>query len=231
VLVVKLAADTSIRPGITRSDTSGRALLRTAVVTVYTLRNFAFTDYPSGSRVLDVGFGSGEQMRSLVSRGCQAFGIELHPARAVQGRQNGLLVCRARAERIPFATGSFDGLVSRVVMPYTDEALVIAEISRVLRPGAIAKLSYHGLGYPLHIIATEANWRRQVYAARTLVNSWLYTLTRMRLPGFWGSALYQSRGRLRRYYREVGLELVEDTFAPHFLGAPVFIYHTVRRIE
>ena len=49
------------------------------------------------------------------------------------------------------------------------------------------------------------------------------------LGGFWGDTLYQSERRLRRYYATHGLELVEARPSPGFAGAPVFIYHVLRR--
>lgn len=190
---------------------------------------FAFVDYPPGSRVLDVGFGGGEQMKKLVSRGCRAFGIEYDARLAARGAANGLTVSRAQAEHLPFTSASLDGLLCKVVIPYTDEARAIAEIGRVLRPGALARVSYHGLGYSLKYLLTERNWKRRVYAARVILNTWLYALSGRRLPGFLGDTVYQSRARLRRYYEGSGLELLDERPAARFMGAPVFLYHTLRR--
>jgi SAM-dependent methyltransferase len=195
----------------------------------YVADDFSFDDYPPGARVLDVGFGGGEQMRRLDSRGCRSVGIELDPDLAAAGRRSGLAVCRAVAERLPFRSGVFDGLICKVVIPYTDEAAAVAEIARVLRPGATARVSYHGLGYKLRYLLTERNWRRRVYGGRVIANTWVYAVTGKRLPGFWGDTLYQSERRLRSYYDRAGLELVKTFPSPHFLGAPVFIYHTLRR--
>jgi SAM-dependent methyltransferase len=198
--------------------------------TPFTLRDFPYTRFPAGSRVLDVGFGKGEQMRALRTTGCLAIGVEPDPARVFAGGTDGLTVCRGVAEHLPFVNGAFDGVVCKVVVPYTDESKVIAEISRVLRPGGLARVSYHGLGYALHVLM-EPDWKRRIYAARTLVNSWVYSVLGKRLPGFLGSALYQSRRRLNQYYDRAGLQLLEDTNAPRFLRAPVFIYHTLQKVE
>src|SRR4051812_38550446 len=102
----------------------------------YIAADFSFTEFAPGARVLDVGFGTGEQMRRLAARGCVTFGIEYDAALAAGGQASGLRVCRAAAERLPLATASLDGLICKVVIPYTDEAAAIAEIARVLRPGA-----------------------------------------------------------------------------------------------
>ena len=196
----------------------------------YIAEDFAFVDYPPGARVLDVGFGGGHQVRRLLSAGCRAFGIEVDPELTASGRAAGYAVSRAKAEEIPFRDAALDGLICKVVIPYTDEQRAIGEIARVLRPGGVARLSFHGLGYSLRYLIRDKNWKRRVYAVRVLVNTAIYALTGRRLPGFLGDTLYQSRRRLLQYYRRHGLELVDDRPATRFLGAPVFIYHTVRRI-
>lgn len=195
----------------------------------YIDRSFVFADFAPGAHVLDVGFGGGEQMKKLRGRGCRAVGVEYDAGLAARAAATGLLVCRAQAERLPFASASFDGLLSKVVVPYTDEAAAIAEIGRVLRGSAMARVCYHGLGYSLRYLLGERNRKRQMYGARVILNTWLYRLTGRRLPGFWGDTVYQSRRRLRRYYREAGLDLVEERPSATFAGAPVFIYHTLRR--
>jgi SAM-dependent methyltransferase len=195
----------------------------------YVVDDFSFTDFPPGARVLDVGFGTGFQMRELIRRGCVGIGIETDRQLVVGGRTSGWPVCRAVAEQLPFRTAVFDGLICKVVVPYTREEIAVNEIARVLRRGAIAHVSYHGAGYYLRYLLTERNWKRRVYGARVLVNTWFYALTRRRLRGFCGDTLYQSERRLRRYYEQAGLEVVRARPSGRFLGAPVFIYHSLRR--
>ncbi len=191
--------------------------------------DFSFTAYPPGARVLDVGFGGGEQMRQLAARGCRALGIEYDSGLAARGGASGLAICRAAAERLPVRTASLDGLICKVVIPYTDEAGAVAEIARVLAPGGTARLSYHGLGYSLRYLLADRNWKRRVYGLRTIANTLVYRVTGRRLPGFWGDTIYQATRRLRRYYAAAGLTLVEAHPAATFAGAPVFIYHVVRK--
>ena len=189
---------------------------------------FDFADFPPGARVLDIGFGEGEQMHGLRARGCRAVGVEFDPALAGRGRADGLSVVRASGDALPFASATFDGIVCKVVIPYTDEARAVAEIARVLRPGGTARVSFHGLGYKLRYLLAQPDWRRRVYGARVIANTAWYALTGRRLPGFWGDTLYQSERRLERYYARAGLEVV-PTRSRRFLGAPVFIYHTLRK--
>ena len=195
----------------------------------YVAPDFVFADYPPGARVLDVGFGRGEQMKRLLALRCRPYGIEYDADLAARGAANGLRVCRGKAEHLPFPSATLDGLVCKVVVPYTNEEKAVAEIGRVLRPGAVARISYHGLGYSLRYLLTDRDWKRRVYGARVMVNTWWYAATGRRLPGFWGDTLYQSGGRLRRYYQRYGLDLVEEWPSASFAGAPVFIYHVLRR--
>jgi SAM-dependent methyltransferase len=195
----------------------------------YIADDFSFIDFAPGSRVVDIGFGAGEQMRHLSARGCRTFGVEYSGALAIRGRRAALDVCRATAEQLPFRSASLDGLICKVVVPYTDEAEAVAEFARVLRPGGVARISYHGLGYSMRYLLTDPNWKRRVYGLRTIVNTLVYRAIGRRLPGFWGDTIYQSSHRLRRYYAANGLTLRKEHRAPRFAGGPVFIYHVLEK--
>ena len=195
----------------------------------YISEEFAFDDFPPGARVLDLGFGGGDQMRRLQAVGCRSVGLELDPALARRARESGLAVARACAEQLPIRTASVDGVVCKVVIPYTEESAAIAEIARVLPSGGTARISYHGLGYFLRYTLADRNWKVRVYGLRSIVNTLVFAMTSRRLPGFLGDTLYQSERRLRRYYEANGLDLIEVHPSPSFAGAPVFIYHVLRR--
>jgi SAM-dependent methyltransferase len=195
----------------------------------YVPADFTFADFAPGSRVLDVGFGLGINLSRLREAGCHVWGIEYDPGLAAGGRAAGLSVARAKAEHLPVRSASMDGVICKVVVPYTDEALAVAEIARVLRTGGIARIAYHGLGYSLKYVFGGADWRRRIYGVRTIVNTVVYVVTGRRMPGFLGDTLYQTRRRLQRYYDRFGLQIVEDWPTQPFMGAPVFIYQTLRR--
>jgi SAM-dependent methyltransferase len=196
----------------------------------YINEDFAFDDFPPQARVLDVGFGGGEQMRRVRARGGRAIGLEIDPGLAQQGRNAGLAVFRAQAEQLPIRSSSMDGVVCKVVIPYTRESVAVQEIARVLKPGGTARISYHGLGYFLRYLLTDPNWKTRFYGLRSIVNTLVYRTTGGRLPGFLGDTVYQSERRLRSYYATAGLELVEIHPAATFAGVPVFIYHVLRRL-
>ena len=185
--------------------------------------------YQSGGTVLDLGCGSGEQLTRLRGAGCRAIGLELSAEAARACRTMGHPVIIARAENLPFRTNSCQGVLSKVVIPYTDERLAIEEIGRVLAPGGVAVLYFHGVGYSLRYLLKPDIWKRCLYAARTIANTIVYRLLGNRLPGFLGDTLYQSESRLHRYYRSSGLTFDSAIPSRRFLGLPVFIGHVVRK--
>lgn len=168
------------------------------------LLDYDFCDFRAGARVLDVGCGAGAQVRELARRGCLAIGVDVRP---------GAAILLAAAEALPFRDASFDGVVCKVTLPYTDERLALAEIKRVLREDGVARIAAHGFGYYGRMLLLGAG-RERVYALRTIWNTWLYRLTGRRLIG---DSLYQTP-------RRIGAERVS-----RFLGLPVFIYATMRR--
>jgi SAM-dependent methyltransferase len=195
----------------------------------FILDDFSYVDFAPGSRVLDVGCGNGEQLESLRRAGFDATGIEPSAGQVDQLIARGFKAIRGVAEQLPVESESFDGIVCKVVLPYTDERKAVAEWARVLRPGGRVRASYHGAGYYLRYLTNGPGLAYRVYAARSLVNTWWYALTRQRLPGFIGDTLYQSTKRLAEYYQEFGFTLERESPSPRFRGKPVFIYHELRK--
>ena len=198
----------------------------------YILEDFQFT-YAPGSRVLDVGCGEGTQLSGLAEQGAWACGIDLSMADLQKCRKRNLFVVQSKGEYLPFRTQSFDGVICKVVLPYTEERMVISEIGRVLRPGGTAYIVSHGAGYYLRYLLQppHLNFLYRIYGARTLLNTWLWAQTRRRLPGFLGDSLYQSRKRLLTYYQASGLQLSREFSSANYLGFPVFLYDYVKKSD
>jgi SAM-dependent methyltransferase len=101
-------------------------------------------DIPAGGIALDVGSGPGSVTASLARAagpGGLALGVDISEpmlARAVRaeaGPQVGFL--RADAQRLPFRDETFDAAVSMAVLQLIpDPSAALAEMARVLRPGA-----------------------------------------------------------------------------------------------
>jgi SAM-dependent methyltransferase len=197
----------------------------------YILYDYSFSDFSPMTCVVDVGCGSGAQLEQVVGRGCRAIGVDPNGEALAICANQGRTVVRARAEALPFRTGSLGGLICKVVLPYTDEARALGEFARVLAPYGTAFVCSHGPGYYLRYLLGSPLWKERFYGLRAIINTCLYAVLGWRLPGFLGDTVFQTRGRLDRAYRRLGLRLVEDTHSPSFMGLPVFIYQRLERAQ
>ncbi|MEJ7624092.1 MAG: class I SAM-dependent methyltransferase [Pyrinomonadaceae bacterium] len=186
-------------------------------------------EFPKGSRVLDVGCGDGNQMRELARESCSLLGIDIDTPSLVKCRNAGLDVIRAAAEKIPVADASLDGIVCKVVLPYTREHEAIAEFGRVLKPGGKVYLIGHGAGYYLNYLLLSRSLALRFYGFRSLMNTWCLNVSGYHLPRFLGDTIYQSRKRLNKHTAAANLTLHQDIDSPKFLGFPVFIYETLAK--
>jgi len=116
-----------------------------------------------GRRVLDVGCSFGRQMIAFAQHGAKVWGIDfqstylrLSSAFAHEQGLPRLRVGRARAEQLPFLSGSFDVVFCRLVLNYvSDVDGTIAEFARVLRPGGTLVLIIEPLAMPLRSLWTS----------------------------------------------------------------------------
>jgi demethylmenaquinone methyltransferase/2-methoxy-6-polyprenyl-1,4-benzoquinol methylase len=108
----------------------------------------------AGDTILDVACGTGSVAIELVRRyGCAVTGVDQSDEMLAAGRGRVAAAClsdritlfHARAEALPFATASFDGLTFTYLLRYVDDpAATLRELARVVRPGGrIASLEFH----------------------------------------------------------------------------------------
>jgi ubiquinone/menaquinone biosynthesis C-methylase UbiE len=91
-----------------------------------------------GSRVCDLGCGSGVFTNLLRQRGCQAVGLDISPKLVAIGRRSfpDIEFLEGDVERLPFPDASFDGvLLSGIIHHLPDPKQCAAEVFRVLRCG------------------------------------------------------------------------------------------------
>ena len=95
-----------------------------------------------GLRVLDCGCGAGDLALELANRGAHVTGFDLSPesiklmhARAarIDASAPGLV---SVMETLPYADGSFDAVVGKSILHHVDVAASMAEVRRVMKPGA-----------------------------------------------------------------------------------------------
>lgn len=91
-----------------------------------------------GTRVLEIGSGTGAMLKALLDRGADARGVELRQDLIDEaGRHYGALpLDRVDGTMLPFGAGSFDVVVSFDVFEHIpDSDAHLEEVSRVVTPG------------------------------------------------------------------------------------------------
>ena len=113
----------------------------------------------SGSRVLDVGCGSGEFLRTLAQHGAVATGVDPAPGMVALARTLAPLadVRIAEAEDLPFADASFDVVTAVNALQFADDTVdALAEFARVLATGGFVAVANWAEGARNDIDAIEA---------------------------------------------------------------------------
>jgi len=113
----------------------------------------------SGSRVLDVGCGSGEFLRTLAQHGAVATGVDPAPGMVALARTLAPLadVRIAEAEDLRFADASFDVVTAVNALQFADDTVdALAEFARVLAPGGFVAVANWAEGARNDIDAIEA---------------------------------------------------------------------------
>jgi SAM-dependent methyltransferase len=93
---------------------------------------------PAGTRVADLGCGSGVFTELLRRRGYQGVGLDISPKLIALGRQKypGLELIEGDAENLPFEGASLDGvLLSGLVHHFPNPRRLADEVKRVLKSG------------------------------------------------------------------------------------------------
>lgn len=91
----------------------------------------------AGARVLELGAGTGLQTPGLLDRGAQVVSTDRGPnmLARLHAHHPGVPVAVARAEQLPFADATFDGVCGAQMWHWVDVPAAAAEARRVLRPG------------------------------------------------------------------------------------------------
>jgi SAM-dependent methyltransferase len=133
---------------------------------------------PPGSRVLDLGCGTGELARSLAraglkTAGCDISGPMLQGAAARDpGRTVGWVQLDPCWRQLPFAAAAFDAAVAASVLEYAADPLgVLRECARVLRPAGVVVCTVPDLRHPVRWLEWLA-WAIGRTPARALGRRW-----------------------------------------------------------
>jgi SAM-dependent methyltransferase len=99
-----------------------------------------FAGIEEGSRVLDVGAGTGALTAELVRREADVSAVEPSPefAAALQKRFPDIDARQGGAEHLPWPDESFDAALAQLVVAFMSDAQAgLAEMRRVVRPGGV----------------------------------------------------------------------------------------------
>ena len=93
-----------------------------------------------GKRALELGCGTGIFLEKVAPTGARIVGLDLSAdllakARARLGAAPNVVLHRGNAERMPYATSSFDTVYGSSVLHHLDLDRALGEVFRVLRPG------------------------------------------------------------------------------------------------
>jgi SAM-dependent methyltransferase len=149
-----------------------------------------------GQRWLDAGCGAGTYTRLLERDGLQVVGVDyslitLTKARTRDAREHAYVVADIR--RLPFASGSFDGLLCLgVLQVMSDSGSVIRELCDQVRPGGQLWLD----ALNRHCLVHSAD------------------LLQRRLQGRAVHLRYESPGQLKRALRRAGMRSVRVHWMP-----------------
>ncbi len=134
----------------------------------------ALAHLPPEGRVLEVGCGPGHLLADLATAGHRPIGLDLSPAmlRLAQRRrrQNSrpILLCRGRAESLPFTARAFGAVILTFPTPFVYDSAWIGQLTRVLAPGG-------------RLVVVEMAWFR-TKSPLALTLEWLYRVTGQRSP-------------------------------------------------
>ena len=191
------------------------------------------------ARVLDIGCGAGQELRPFVQDG-RTLGVGLDVSREVgrAGRElftreqpaSRVAFIRAGAESLPFRSSSFDVVICRLALPYTDNARALAEMARVLRPGGSLILKIHHARYytiELSRALRTCHIKSAIHACRVLLAGGLYHVSGSQPRGrLTGGETFQTLWLLKRELHRHGLA-VERLLADSVSAAPSLL---IRRL-
>lgn len=191
-----------------------------------TARGRASVDAVAGlevRNVLDLGCGAGQELLPFaINLGASCVGADVTPEAGLAGRElfaaeapnAHVSFLRAAAESLPFAKSSFDVVICRLALPYTDNAQCLAEVARVLRPGGALLLKIHHARYYVRKVLVGFRLMQPLsalHAVRVLVAGLIYQICgrqpRSRLPS---RETYQTVALLRRELARCGFEIQRE---------------------
>lgn len=174
--------------------------------------------FPPDRRVLDVGCGAGQTLIACYGdRRPVGIDVALDALRLGRSQTDRVAFICAAAERLPFRHDSFDVVIARASLPYTDLRRSLPEIRRVLTPGGFLWAVWH----PISVPWTDVDPRRPatlLYFGYVVLNSLLLHFTG-KTVSFLGRRYesFQTSSGLRRALRAAGFVRITLSRRTHFV--------------
>lgn len=153
-----------------------------------------YTKLTAGSKVLDIGCGTGGNLECLAQRfhGAELYGIDLHPSAISMTRMRGSKqVFLASANELPFTEENFDAAMSLDVF-YTqevDDRKALSETNRILKMGGVLIINLPAFEFLRgeHDLAVHTRHRYTAGELREKLLSAGFTVRRL---SYWNSTLF-----------------------------------------
>jgi SAM-dependent methyltransferase len=174
------------------------------------------------SRVLDVGCGIGQTLvASELERATVRCGIDVDPIAIEFGRRNfpRLDLRVAALEKLPFDEASFDLVIARVSLPYTDMPVALREIHRVLRKDGRLWAIFHPWKMERdRILRALSSPKELADRAYVVANSALLYAFKRSLSRPWSTTheTFQTVGGMRRLLQHNGFGHIDTQLDRHF---------------
>jgi len=173
---------------------------------------------PPGHRVLDVGCGAGQTLiTTYPDRLSVGLDIDFQALQLGRTLTDRILFTCGRAEALPYRAASFDAVIARGTLPYTNIPASLREIHRVLRTGGLFWMTLHPWSLCLKQ-ARQGGLKRWGYFAYVVLNSALFAVFQWVAP--WpgsGYESFQTAGGISRALRKIGFKEVSITRTRHFV--------------
>ena len=175
---------------------------------------------PPSARVLDIGCGAGQTLiAAYPDRLCFGLDPDFEALRLGTELSSHVRFVCGHAEALPWPEQKFDFVILRVALPYTNIALCLREIHRVLKRGGTPWMTLHPWTIPWRQAQTGGRWKDWIFFAYIVLNSLLFHLAWKQFPFFGRYESFQTELGISRALRKNGFTDISIQRGRHLLVA------------